>query len=388
MASNPEGHDSIRVGMLADWCDSRTLCDLFNRMTTDGAYEWEFRDLAGARRRLRMTWDDEDPDVWVVINRPHPDDQHRIDPTRTVVFHGEPLMWTGAMRSRWGTWAAPSPLSFIQVRDLRRYRAANDWWVGLTYPELRSGVPPEKTETIAACVSEKYFDPGHRRRVDFLRFLDAQDLPIDIFGTEVHGFRHWRSRTPPNDKRSALLPYRYYFDAENNATPNFYTEKIVDCLLAETLCFYWGCPNLDSFFDPRAFVRLELDDFDADLARIRGAIANDEWSARLPFIRAEKQRILEHYQFFPTLARVVDPERRRRRWHVGSTDRQLVERFVGNARARTFVEISDRTGDPEISETLDVERRLDWTGLCLEADEDRLQSAAEHPRLHRCPRQR
>jgi hypothetical protein len=224
-------------------------------------------------------------------------------------------------------------------------------------------------------VSAKYFDPGHLRRIDFLRFLDRQDLDLDIYGAPENGFRRWRSRTPPHDKRRALLPYRYYFDAENNSQANFYTEKIVDCLLAETLCFYWGCPNLDSFFDPHAFIRLELDDFEADLAQIREAIAADEWSARLPYIRAEKRRILDEYQFFPTVARAIDPARRRRRWHIGSADRGLVEHLIGERRCGSFVEVSDRTDAPEASETLDVERRLDWSGLCLEADPVRARSA-------------
>ena len=40
-----------------------------------------------------------------------------------------------------------------------------------------------------------------------------------------------------------------------------------------------------------------------------------------------------------------------------------------------FVEVSDRTGAPEESETLDAERRLDWSGLCLESSRDRVRAA-------------
>ena len=366
----------IRVRMLANWCSSRELCELFNRMTTEEQYEWHFRGLDGAERRLRMTSsDDEPPDYWVLINAPPAGEDAQFEPDRTVVFQMEPLMWTEAMRERWGRWAAPSPLSFLQVRDHRRYRNSNDWWLGPSYAELRDGPPPEKSATMAACASTKYFDPGHVRRIDFLRFLDCRDIDIDIYGDPGNGFRRWRSAAPPHDKSRALLPYRYYFDAENNPAPNFYTEKIVDCVLAETLCFYWGCPNLDSFLDPRAFVRLELEDFEADLARIREAIASDEWSKRLPYIRAEKRRILDEYQFFPTLARVLDPGRRAGRWHISEVDRALVDGLIGGRRCGTFVEISDRAGAPECSETLDVERRLDWTGLCLEADPVRVRAA-------------
>jgi hypothetical protein len=361
--------------MLTNWCDSWELCELFNRMTSEGNYEWVFRDLDGETRRLRMTADDDEPDFWAVINSPPPGEESRIDPSRTVVFQMEPLMATDAMRGRWGRWAAPSPLSFLQVRDHGRYRNSCDWWIGLTHSELSTSPPPEKTRAMAACVSEKYFDPGHRKRVDFLHFLDGEDLDVDIYGHAGHGFRRYRGRTPPHDKRSCLLPYRYYFDAENNSAPNFFTEKIVDCLLAETLCFYWGCPNLESYFDPRAFIRLELTDFAADLQRIREAIAADEWSRRLPFIQAEKRRILDDYGFFPTLARSIDPSRRRPRRDVDGVGRNLVNRWIGDRRCGTFVEISDRSGPADVSETLDVERRLDWTGICLEARDDRVRAA-------------
>lgn len=367
--------DVIRVRMLTNWCSSHDLCELFNRMTTDGNYEWRFRDLEGAAHRLRITAADDDPDYWVVINAPPPGERVRLDAGRTVVFQMEPLMWSKPMRAQWGSWAAPSPLSFLQVRDHRRYRNSCDWWLGPSYPELRHGPAPQKQRVMAACVSSKRFDPGHVRRLDFLGLLDRQDIDLDIYGAPENGFRRWRASTPLHDKRRALLPYRYYFDAENNSTPNFYTEKIVDCLLAETLCFYWGCPNLDSFLDPRAYIRLELDDFDADLVRVREAIMADEWSARLPYIRAEKRRILDQYQFFPTLARVIDPVRRRRRWWPGGAGEGSLPKLIGERRCGIFVEISDRSETFEASETLDAERRLDWSGLCLESDPARARRA-------------
>ena len=60
--------DVIQVRMLANWCSSGELRELFNRMTTEGNYEWRFSDLDGAERRLRITAaDDEKPDYWVVI---------------------------------------------------------------------------------------------------------------------------------------------------------------------------------------------------------------------------------------------------------------------------------------------------------------------------------
>lgn len=365
--------DVVRVSLLTSWTDPTSLTELYNRMTTRGSYEWD-DDRTGLR--LRLVVDDPSPDVWVVLNRPPPSHDPLPDPSRTIVFHMEPVMWTAAMRPIWGRWAAPSPTTFLQVRDHRHHRSVVDWWVGLSHHELVHGAPPEKTHSIGACVSAKYSDPGHRLRVDLLRHLDAQDdLGIDVWGDDVHGFRGARGPTPPHDKRQAILPYRYWVDAENHRSPNFLSEKILDPILAECLPFYWGCPNLDAFLDPEAYIELDMADVEGSTARIREAIAADEWTARLPAIRAMKVRILEELAFFPTLARVIDGHLRP---HIAEVEPELraeLAASIGELRAGRFVEVSDRADGPHTSETLDVERAQRWTGLVLEASAERADAA-------------
>ena len=122
-----------------------------------------------------------DPGGWVGINAPPPGFEHFV-PWRTVVFQMEPVMWSERMRGRWGSWAAPSPLSFLQVRDHRRSRNSCDWWLGLSHEELAAGPMPPTDSEIAACVSEKYADPGTIKRLGFLHFLDETDLDLAIYG--------------------------------------------------------------------------------------------------------------------------------------------------------------------------------------------------------------
>lgn len=198
-----EPPDVIRVRLATNWCGSRQLVELFNRMTTAGNYEWRFRDLSGVEQRLRITWaEDPEPDYWVLINGPPAGEDCAFDRSRTVVVHMEPLMWTDRMQAVWGDWRAPSPLSYLQVRDHRRYGSSNDWLLGRSYSELRDGPSPEKTRTMAACVSAKYFEPGHVRRIDFLRFIERQEIDLDIYGSPANGFLRWRG-SPPSPTRAS-----------------------------------------------------------------------------------------------------------------------------------------------------------------------------------------
>jgi hypothetical protein len=116
--------------------------------------------------------------------------------------------------------------------------------------------------------------------------LYARDNPL--------GFSSWVGPHPPGEKDIALLPYRYFFAAENNCERNFITEKLWEPLLTETLCFYWGCPNVADWIDPRAFIPVDLDDFEQALRTIKQAILGNEWEKRLDVIRRKKRKVLEH----------------------------------------------------------------------------------------------
>ena len=110
------------------------------------------------------------------------------------------------------------------------------------------------------------------------------------------------------DKADALLPYRYTFNAENSLEPNYFTEKILDAILCECLCFYDGCPNLEAFLDPETFVRVSMDDPDAAVSIMRKAIAEKEWERRLPAIREQKRRLMEELNPLEVIRKVLRSE--------------------------------------------------------------------------------
>jgi GR25 family glycosyltransferase involved in LPS biosynthesis/GT2 family glycosyltransferase/tetratricopeptide (TPR) repeat protein len=278
----------LRVKLMGDWCTPEQLCREWNRMS-QGDFRWN---------DVEVTWEDRDVDFYVIVNRPPPDVFY--DPTRTIVLQMEP--WCGLASQTWGVktwgeWAVPDRAKFLQVRAHATHVNNAFWQLRATYHELKT-TAIEKTRVLSTICSSKYFDPGHIARVDFLRYLEAKDddvVRVDIFGHENSlGFQSYRGPHPPGDKDAALLPYKYCFLAENNQEPNFITEKLWEALLTETLCFYWGCPNVAEHIDPEAYLELDLSDFERE--------------RRLPAIRREKQRVLDHYQFFPTLERVLRRE--------------------------------------------------------------------------------
>jgi L-rhamnose mutarotase len=159
---------------------------------------------------------------------------------------------------------------------------------------------------MSTVLSSKYFDPGHIKRIDFVKFLESKNMDVDVFGSNEFNYKRYKGSLPYAFKDDGLFPYKYTFNVENKSVLNYVTEKLADGILSECLTFYSGCKNASCHFDERAFVYLELEDFEHDYNVIKTMIENDEWSKRIEYIRLAKQKILNEQQFYPRIAKIIN----------------------------------------------------------------------------------
>ena len=284
-----EKYQHIRVKMMCNWCSSYQLCKEWSNMCEYG-FVW---------KNIEMTW--EDADYTVIINKPQ---NNKYDPSKTIVFQMEP--WVHDEKKQWGvkTWGEWSePTNFLKVFGRKTGDVNNVFWQ-LELPLLELSKSVIKTsEVVSSICSSKYFDEGHIHRIDFLHYLEKEGVRLDIYNqNNERGFRNYRGPlTPYLDKSKGILPYKYYFMVENNYEKDFITEKLWEPILCETLCFYYGCPNVEEHVNPIAYVLLDMYDFEKSAKIIKQAIQEDWWSQRIDIIRQEKQRLLNEMAFFPRL---------------------------------------------------------------------------------------
>ena len=290
----------IRVKMLCNWCSGAKLCEEWSVMS-QGDCKWN---------DIELTWSNDNVDFYVIINKPQPGD-HFI-PEKTIVTHMEPWCYNNSQQwgvKTWGQWATPDESLFLQVRPHTKYLNTTFWQLKTSYSEFKKMFDIQKRGIISSICSSKYFDPGHVKRIDFLKYCESKNDPmvkIHIYNHDNdHKFKNYMGPHEPGNKDMGIMPYKYYFMPENNQEHNFITEKIWEPLLCECLCFYWGCPNISEWIDERAFILLDMDDFDKSFNIVRDAIVTDQWSKRLDVIRREKQKVLDYYNFYPTLERVL-----------------------------------------------------------------------------------
>lgn len=187
------------------------------------------------------------------------------------------------------------------------------WWLKKTYDQLKHE-SPAKTGVVSVVASDNAGYEGHRKRYAFInRMIGHFKDKLDVFGS-ING-TYW------SDKYAALAPYKYSIAIEAAEYPDYWTEKIADCFLSETMPLYYGCPNIDDYVPPGSYVGIDLNDYKASIRAIEGAIDGGAYERSRPMILEAKRRILDELQVFPHLVRVL--ERHRARSGASMTKRRV-----------------------------------------------------------------
>ena len=102
------------------------------------------------------------------------------------------------------------------------------------------------------------------------------------------------------------MPYHYHFAAENSQEAGYFSEKLIDPILSENFCFYWGCPNVKSYIPEKAFMEIDLNRPNKSLEMIKAAINDNTRQKRLKIIKQAKKKILTELSIMPVIDRIIN----------------------------------------------------------------------------------
>jgi hypothetical protein len=302
--------ETTLVRIAADWDCSKILrqtpdgCGLWGsiRFTTAPVAECDYLFMLNNRSRAQLKVRCALDHVWCMIQEPY------ISGLYDWMIEGHEAF------ARVFTHHLPS----ADLKYIRSYPIL-PWAVDLSYDELVTAPVPDKTRGVSWISSHLGLLPGHRRRNALREYLiHRQPGRIDMFG---RGIRYIEN------KWDALAPYRYSLAIENSSSRDYWTEKVADCFLSWTVPLYDGCTNLEDYFDPDSFIRIDASDHAATSRCIDELIQSDEWERRMPAIAESRRRVLEEYQMFPAFVCAI------RTYGTAARERQTV-RIPGYRGAR------------------------------------------------------
>ena len=281
------------------WASSNDVFNDYRFQTPNNEGVWE--DVVAVKN-----WEDAE---FLIIQDDCPDRalMNKFEPKKRLYFNREALS-TNILEShpseeynRFSFWDGSG---YLPIR----------WWYGsnvagssqgyggitLTYDELMATEPYKKTKEITCILSDKVMNEGHEIRKRFAeKFMKKH--PLDLYGSV--SFRN--SDIPNNDKILALKDYKYCLGFDNqDFIKDFFGTQLSDTLLAWTVPIFWCGTDLSRYLPEGSFIQFNARE-ESEIDRIIDIIKNDDYDARLPKIKEARDMILNQYNFWPTIRKVI-----------------------------------------------------------------------------------
>lgn len=242
----------------------------------------------------KLKIDLENPDYHVIINHPfYQNKKQEYNNKKTIYVYNEPEL----TKKKWDIW---------KNKETFLYDNKTTWKIWhLDYNindliKLKIVKDKQNLNKITCLTTDLNEYEGHRLRLNFLpyfdKYLPQYNIQPLIYGrkkTGIYDKLNLNNYHGDVEKREdVLLSYYYNFMGENTREKNYFTEKILDPILTETLCFYWGCPNIKNYLHEKSFISIDLEKPQKSLEIIINSIKNNEYEKRLKYIKETKKKII------------------------------------------------------------------------------------------------
>ncbi len=254
-----------------------------------------------------------DPDFWVVQGKGvRRGETCRVAPQNTILLTTEPrsvLYYPRRYTDQFGLVCTCQE----QTRhpNVHFGPAVLPWFIGYTedregnitsctldYDKLKAAPAPQKTKLLSVITSAKAFTQGHIDRIRFVSKLkEHYGDNIDVYGRGFNGF---------GDKWDVLSQYKYHVVIENSSQRYYWTEKLSDCMLAETFPLYYGCTNLADYVPRQAFEPVDIHNPEEAIRIIDAQIAQHRYEQSRDALAQAKGLMLDKYNMFEYIASLCD----------------------------------------------------------------------------------
>ena len=132
---------------------------------------------------------------------------------------------------------------------------------------------------------------GHLIRHQIFDRQDEITIPTK-FHTTVEPYKVWQDNI--NGKDFILGESMFSVIVENSCHNNYFTEKLTDCILMKTVPIYWGCSNINQYYDEFGMFTFKSDD---QAINIINSLTMDDYNDMLPHVEENYRRAYEYKNF-------------------------------------------------------------------------------------------
>jgi hypothetical protein len=167
------------------------------------------------------------------------------------------------------------------------------FYFGSTFIQNLDKIDLQKKNMASLIASNQNKLTGHKLRHKIVQHIKSKNLDISVIG---------RGYKPFKNKEDGLKSFRYSIVIENSSELDYFTEKVIDACLLETIPIYWGAPNISKYFDTRGFILCES--IDQILLAIQ-TMSVDDYNSKKEWIKKNKITAAYHANYIKRAAQVI-----------------------------------------------------------------------------------
>lgn len=163
---------------------------------------------------------------------------------------------------------------------------------------------PEKDCSISFTTTNKVKDDsvgGYVLRHQIVENIDGlkgiSKIPLHYWASSRLPLKPDKADYCLREKKDEMYRSMFNIAVENQKCDNFFTEKLVDCLVTKTVPVYYGTSDIPDFFDIRGMILVE--DMD-DLVRVLPTLSEDKYFEMMPYINDNFERSKRYSSDFCT----------------------------------------------------------------------------------------
>jgi hypothetical protein len=118
----------------------------------------------------------------------------------------------------------------------------------------------DKIFTISFMCAHKNYCIGHKIRHQIWDNQYKLNNVQFFYGLNNENMKLYENNIPlthPRDKTPMYKNSMFCIVVENNRSINYYTEKLMECIVSKTIPIYYGCPNIEEYFNINGFILFE-----------------------------------------------------------------------------------------------------------------------------------
>jgi hypothetical protein len=105
------------------------------------------------------------------------------------------------------------------------------------------------------------------------------------------------------DKKPCFKESMFHLTIENSKNQNYFTEKIIDAFITKTIPIYWGCPNIEEFFDIRGIYVFENED---EAINMINSLTEEDYYSKKEYIEKNYQTAIYYAEYFNRFSNTLE----------------------------------------------------------------------------------